>query len=121
MLDVFVAGDWDYAGNGMVAVGYAAKINQGEAWNGWAVPFTSRKVTEALVERQLLLTQCYSMYEAAVLFWDGDVVVCRYQDSETEFYDERYAPNEEGLYSIGGYCWTWYIVQEAECLELVVD
>lgn len=78
-----------------------------ERWNGWLCPrvtkYSADKVMEALVNDP------YAEPNRLSYAWEGKVLVVsdQYGLAPGEVQYDRYAPDEDGLYALGSYAWTW--------------
>lgn len=80
-------------------------------WNGWVCP----EFTRAEVDRYIAFLATSpnpEMYEKAE--WDGNVLVM----TDPDYPDEptRIEPCAHGLYGMGSYNWTWYVVGDGDPL-----
>lgn len=95
-----------------VFVGYHVPSNR---WNGWACPAFDRENAErvvAWINRNAEMFNDGDQYRAE---WDGDTVVLWSPSNRNEGYeDERFSPDEDGLYDIGSYGWCWHEVEFPE-------
>lgn len=128
------AGDWSYTDAGRVPVGFVGTLI--DTWNGWAVFTCTRAVAEAIVAEQGRLrkaerarieagavrgrNRARAVNEAICpMWWDGDEIVV--DERVMHPGDEglsRIAPDEDGLYIVNGWRWTWRAVDPADCDQI---
>lgn len=103
---------------------YPARIIPGQTWNGWLVPyFTLEIVRQIAAETQAAAERYGHKCVDTVHVIDGGTdeagqpravvvqVSWRYLDQDgPESVTSVAAPNEDGLYCVGGWEWTWYRV-----------
>lgn len=66
-----------------------------DTWNGWACPRFTREVAEQIVE------VCNLTEDMPTFTFDGPAIVGD---------GERYMPDQDGLYGLGAFAWTWEVM-----------
>lgn len=100
-----------YWHDGIVTIGrvkYPAQINI-QRWNGWAAPRFTREVAEQ-VAIDAARDGDYSDWG-----WEDDVLVI-VSENNPHIDDVRlvYAPDQDGLYHVGSWEWTWEELEPAD-------
>ncbi len=75
---------------------YEGKYNPAINWNGWAIPYFTRMIALKILDEQEIGHEIL-----------GDDIITA---------DETYSPspNNENLYCIGGFSWTWEVQQKCK-------
>lgn len=85
---------------------FPAMVATDQSWNGWAIPSfdlpTCRRIADMVNTPE---------DDSTVITFDGDTVVVTTTDGD-ETWTDRLDPDDEGLYGLGAFGWTWQELPE---------
>lgn len=95
--------------------------DSGQRWNGFVCPLFRREVVEEIVNYINQANSKIPPIDRETLSWDGDVLVKTnhlYRAEQSNYQPDRYAPDEDGRYSLGAFDWAWFRTGDASAVTV---